>query len=125
MPFSIFYNLIASSATDVLVFVACRVRIRNVSLDIGNAYIQPYAAVSSAVLSAILDKAAAPDIILGDFHARHTVWRSSFCYTCGRLLEQMNDKYNFCVLNDGSATYACADSSTPVAWTFHCALRIF
>lgn len=71
---------------------------------------------NSSLISEILLTVASvptPIIILGDFNGHHTSWGSSHSNTFGRLLSEMFDEANLCVINDGSITRRVLPSQDP------------
>lgn len=52
----------------------------------------------------VISSVPSPIILLGDFNGHHTSWGSSHSDTFGRVLVEMFDEANLCVVNDGSIT---------------------
>ena len=45
-----------------------------------------------------------PFIIIGDFNAKHTLWVSNSCNRWGNIVEELIDKYDIVLMNDGTPT---------------------
>lgn len=72
----------------------------------------PYSALIPDILL-VISSVPSPIILLGDFNAHHTSWGSGHCDVFARLLLEMFDEANLCVINDGSITRRVLPSQDP------------
>lgn len=96
-------SLVASSDDcDAPEYVTCKVLFGRVSVCLSSVYIEPGASVS---FSSVLKTLSEPYIVCGDFNAHNTIWGSDHTDARGRSIENIMDKFDITLLNDGSPTF--------------------
>ena len=55
-------------------------------------------------LQHLINQLPEPYILLGDFNAKHTLWGESYCDPRGNVIEELLDRNNVVLMNDGSPT---------------------
>lgn len=106
LPFS--YIPLPSHSLDINL-----VAIRVFDITFISIYIpHPNSDVIPDILS-VISSVPSPIILLGDFNGHHTSWGSGHCDVFGRLLLDMFDDANLCVINDGSITRRALPSQDP------------
>lgn len=89
--------------TTSLQAVAVKLHHRKV-ITVCNLYL-PNQSWSSDNLQDLVRQLPRPCILLGDFNAHNTLWGSSHSDAAGRRVEDVMDRSDFVLLNDGSGTY--------------------
>ena len=57
-----------------------------------------------ADLQNLIDQLPTPFILMGDFNAKHTLWGGTICDRWGNLIEELLDRNDLILMNDGSPT---------------------
>ena len=55
-------------------------------------------------LQSLIDQLPQPFMLLGDFNAKHTLWGETFCDRWGLIVEDLIDRNDIILMNDGSPT---------------------
>lgn len=98
-------SLVSSSTSSSPEYVAVKVRCASFIFTVVSVYLEPQTTVSSSVLNTLFRNLSAPFVVCGDFNAHSPSWGSQRICSRGRLLEEIIERNNLCVLNDGTPTY--------------------
>lgn len=92
------------SLTSNLESLAVRVSARK-SFTICSLYISPSTICTKSDLTQLIQQLPEPFIIMGDLNGHSPRWGSEKCNILGKILEDVIDELDLCVLNNGSPTF--------------------
>lgn len=84
----------------------------NRPITVCNIYIHHTINLSEAYIQAIIDQLESPFILSGDFNAHNTLWGSNNITPRRRIIENIIEKNELILLNDGSATHFASANNT-------------
>jgi len=105
--------------------IAARITLHQ-TITVCSIYFPPSLKFNSSDLDDLISHLPPPILLLGDFNAHSTVWGSSKTNIRGKQIEDLFQKQNLCLLNDGSSTYMhAATASTSAIDLSICSPTIF
>jgi len=75
------------------------------TITVCSIYLSPLLKFNSSDLDDLITQLSPPVLLLGDFNAHSTLWGSSKTDVGGKQIEDLLQKQNLCLLNDGSSTH--------------------
>lgn len=99
-------------------YACVTVRNKSKTFTLISAYIQPQVKFDIGRLETLLETTPSPHVLCGDFNAHHELWGGRYTDTRGSALLSIIEKFNLCLLNDGSATFHRGNSSSALDLTF-------
>lgn len=85
--------------------MALRVGIGQALLTICNIYVSPQEDLNYQELSDLISQLPRPFLVGGDLNSWHTMWGCESCNRRGRVIEQLLENTDTCLLNNGRATH--------------------
>ena len=99
-------NLLFSPVQLVTDIEALAVRISvNKTITVCSIYLSPSNVVTKQSLYDLIMQLPPPFLLLGDFNGHSPRWGSDHLNPQGKIIEELLDDLDLCVLNDGSPTY--------------------
>ena len=83
--------------------ITVKIKTRNGYITVVNIYIPPEPEINFSNFESLLMHRNM--VLVGDFNAKHRIWGSPASDTRGNRIEELVDRKNLCVINDGRPTY--------------------
>lgn len=81
------------------------------AITVCSVYLSPSQSITKKQLLELIDQLPSPYIIIGDFNAHSVRWGSDSTDIRGKVVEDVIDDLNLCVLNSGAPTFCAASGA--------------